>query len=95
VVGGGGKMFLFLLYCKKPALGLCVIWYCIVSTVGARVSFLFVNFVIVAKLIGGQVFLFLFFGFCQFCDVAKLMIFRQQDLAKFGYRLDMKVKGFN
>ncbi len=73
MVGGGG-VFLFLLCCKKPALGLCVILvlYCIVSTVGARVSFLFVNFVIDV--------------------VAKLMIFPQQDLAKFGYRLDMKVK---
>jgi hypothetical protein len=50
--GGGGTVFLFLLCCKKPALGLCVILvlYCIVSTVGVSVSFLFVNFVIdVAK----------------------------------------------
>ncbi len=50
----------------------CVCDFGIVSTVGARVSFLFVNFVIDV--------------------VAKLMIFPQQDLAKFGYRLDMKVK---
>ncbi len=74
-----------------------LVLYCIVSIVGARVSFLFVNFVIVAKLIGGRgfYFYFYFFGFCQFCDVAKLMIFPQQDLAKFGSRLDMKVKGFD
>ncbi len=30
--------------------------------------------------------------FCQFCDVSKVTMISKKDLAKFGYKLNMKVK---
>jgi hypothetical protein len=33
-----------------------------------------------------------FFFFLQFCDVAKTSNYPQEDLTKFGYILDMKIK---
>jgi hypothetical protein len=35
-----------------------------------------------------------YFYFFQFCNVAKLAITHKNILAKFGYRLDLKVENF-
>jgi hypothetical protein len=32
-----------------------------------------------------------YYGFNQFCDVTKVAMVTQEDLAKFGYKLNMKV----